>query len=172
MLKYFKLFFVVLFINSSFLRIEAAEHQMSSASLDFGNIKKISETSYEGTLQSRPDLKFIMEKAGQYHHLMFVSDQSARNAGNDYFRRVLQELSSSYDVWVAYVQDSGKKSSKNIHIMMTVITTFNALLTSHMGIFKTPWSQEKSLSIPLHAFAAKVSLMRDPKKKIYGYSPT
>lgn len=93
-----------------------------------------------------------------------------------------------HDLWIAYASTTpvtgtiklnidGKTPNSSIDMFMTVITSQNALLTSHMGISRTVESatdlQEKDSrrkkhpyqSMDLQSFAAKVMLLQNSQKK-------
>lgn len=132
-----------------------------------------------------------------HHAYNFTTD------GSRYFSIVLNEIDPTLnEIWVAYIttndnpkpiQDSDlslikhdlshtrfrsprntSPFAKDIQMFVTVTSSPEALITSHMGISKTLESLYKidssspnfsNISMDLHSFAAKVMLMRNPERK-------
>ncbi len=68
----------------------------------------------------------------------------------------------------------GHRFAKDIEMFVTVTSSPNALITSHMGIatsIEGVRTRQKGTSIDLHSFAAKVMLMRNPKRKYMVNAP-
>ncbi len=125
--------------------------------------------------------------------------------GSGNFEEVLKDykegkIHSNNELWIAYASDipvtriaessdftdKGATEYSNPHIEMffTVITSQDALITSHMGISRS-WEAAKDLqlekptrikhpdqSIHLHSFAAKVMKMHDARKVYMLTAPT
>jgi len=115
--------------------------------------------------------------------------------GSIHFKFVLQEYKSGTiinenEVWVAYTSTlpTSKNTLQNkkhsIEMFMSVITSPQALLTSHMGISRT-WENALKLqknppeatkhpyqSMVLQSFAAKVMKLQNPKKEYMITTPT
>lgn len=99
--------------------------------------------------------------------------------GSDHFKSVLAtDAYKNHDLFVAYAtttdpfsEDSENISKKtkfnNIYIFVSIISKPNAILSSHLGIALAlfsldPKHRKQGLSLPLHAFAARVMRMRNP----------
>ncbi|ARN84708.1 hypothetical protein [Candidatus Nucleicultrix amoebiphila] len=118
--------------------------------------------------------------------------------GSGYALRVLNSVSiESNEVWMAYITSDSTarhitlpidyqagreymfrdKSSfpYNLKMYMTVTSSPNALLTSHLGITVSAegvfTGRPKGVSVDLHAFAAKVMLIRNPKRRFMVNAP-
>jgi len=94
-----------------------------------------------------------------------------------------KHLADPNEVWVAYTSRAPVRerattatADANIEMFMSVLTSRDALFSTHMGIARD-WGTELDLlskepkrkkhpyqSLHLHSFAAKVMLLRDPKK--------
>ena len=106
--------------------------------------------------------------------------------GSVHFKSVLDTVDyTKNEVWVAYIsrnqkfkkipKEMSKYSTqispdfvKDIEMFVTVTTSPEALLTSHMGItfsFEHAKDRIKGVSLDLHSFAAKVMLQRNPLRK-------
>lgn len=119
--------------------------------------------------------------------------------GTGHFESVLKEVSyKKNEVWIAYItnqsdplpstkpkftsydtnliMDPTKSPAGNIKMFVTVTTSPEAKITSHMGVSITAESTftnpEKSISIDLHSFAAKVMLMKNPERLYMVNAPT
>lgn len=105
------------------------------------------------------------------------------NSGGRYFQNVLTQVSYiDNEMWVAYVTtDPCKKSfdqqkdDGQIQVYITVTSSPEAKITSHVGISKTVESftakQYPGIAMDLHAFAAKVMLMRNPGRRYMVAAP-
>jgi hypothetical protein len=117
--------------------------------------------------------------------------------GSSHFMKVLTEVSlRDNEVWAAYVTKadfpikiaeglgagySGKNCfkkndpfAKDIEMFVTVTSSAQALITSHMGIASTlegVETRQKGTSIDLHSFAAKVMLMLNPDRRFMVNAP-
>jgi hypothetical protein len=116
--------------------------------------------------------------------------------GSLLFLSVLNEISyQDNEIWVAYitkadtphkvdnrfedysvndVDDSLHSFAKDIEMFVTVTSSSNALITSHMGIatsIEGVRTRQKGTSLDLHSFAAKVMLMRNPARKFMVNTP-
>lgn len=114
--------------------------------------------------------------------------------GSLHFQRVLADVNYlKNEIWVAYVtraaqptaipdemkyysifdidsslSGGGNTFARDIQMSVTVTSSPDALITSHMGIarsFEGSLSSEKGISMDLHSFAAKVMLLRNPDRK-------
>lgn len=111
--------------------------------------------------------------------------------GSCHFNKVLNQVSyTDNEIWVAYVTKAvnpqkipntmcdyccdglpkGKiKFAQDIEMFVTVTSSPNALLTSHLGITfsieTVCFGRTKGVSVDLHSFAAKVMLMRNPARR-------
>lgn len=118
-----------------------------------------------------------------------LRDDLVQHGIGGHFLRVLNETDSKKnEIWVAYIT-SGKPQkipqeirhydstereecnntfAKDIKMFVTVTSSPNALITSHMGVGASIESQRvgrpKGISVDLHSFAAKVMLIRNPKR--------
>lgn len=106
-----------------------------------------------------------------------------------HFLRVLNETNSKKnEIWVAYITSGNPQKipqeirhydhdereecndtfAKDIKMFVTVTSSPNGLITSHMGVAASIESQsavrQKGISVDLHSFAAKVMLIRNPKR--------
>lgn len=120
--------------------------------------------------------------------------------GSYHFQKVLSQTSyKNNEIWVAYItkaktpfkiidRDNGLSAhysatnwhmkddrfAKDIEMFMTVTSTPEALITSHMGIAGTLegiQTRQKGISLDLHSFAAKVMLMRNQHRKLMVNAP-
>jgi hypothetical protein len=117
--------------------------------------------------------------------------------GSLLFRDILDKVSyTKNEIWVAYItksaapqpipdgikyycasnlDDSSDSFAKDIEMFVTVISSPNALITSHKGISMTIegalGNRTKGTSVDLHSFAAKVMLMRNPQRKYMVNAP-
>jgi len=163
------------------------------------NVNKISEGLYTGKVadtfylaMERVDskninqwLKYAHEQVEFEANLIYLPNKD----GSAHFELVLKEYQSDEinqkdnELWIAYastipVTKKTQLSDGGAHIDMfvTVVTSSEALITSHMGISRT-WQAASDLqkkpprrikhpdqSVHLHSFAAKVTKMRDPEK--------
>lgn len=120
------------------------------------------------------------------------------SAGSSYFEKVLELVSYFHnEIWVAYVTiakdpqeipenmrdyniediyEEINDFAKDIQMFVTVTTTPNALVTSHMGVSASIEgilnNRKRGVSMELHSFAAKVMLMRNPNRRFMINSPT
>ncbi len=109
--------------------------------------------------------------------------------GSAHFKKVLSEIPSHADVWVAYITSNpvpqhipysmkhysaddtsgGEEFSKNIKMYVSVTSSPEALVTSHMGVAFSVESlllgRPSGISVPLHSFAAQVMLCRNPHRR-------
>ncbi len=168
------------------------------------NVQKISDDLYSGKVNDqfyvcleRVDHKNIdmwegyakqQESAGERMNLKYLQTVD----GSRRFMSIMKAYKSgniahTNELWVAYASNVAIKeraklnylngsSNPNIEMFVSVVTSPDALITSHMGISRT-WEAALSLeqkqptlkkqsdqSMHLHSFAAKVMKMRDPKK--------
>lgn len=132
-------------------------------------------------------------------------DYIPSTVGSDYFLRVLRSwrdgtIARDNELWVAYASNrpiTGRADftgsydyvgarrrfhasvcNPSIEMFVTVVTSPDALITSHMGISRT-WEsalrlheerssaggKKRGLAIPLHSFAAKIMLLRNPGRR-------
>lgn len=116
--------------------------------------------------------------------------------GSRFFKKVLKHTSHTLcDIFIAYITRSAKPIripdsvkyysvenveevdhdfASQIEMFVTVVSSPNALITSHMGIAATLESvgrRERGLSLILHSFAAQVMLMRNPKLRLMVNAP-
>jgi hypothetical protein len=117
--------------------------------------------------------------------------------GSNHFKRVLQELSYQInEVWVAYITkakfpekipgslhkynsgnilDGTCPFANNIEMFVSVTTSPNALVTTHMGVARSIEGvlsrKSKGTSVDLHSFAAKIMLIRNPERKYMVNTP-
>lgn len=119
-----------------------------------------------------------------------VTDRGAALSGNPndgyhHFKMVLDYVDQKYhdnEIWIAYVTDNKElpqriktnKDQNNILYCMTVVTSPNALITSHMGIAKTMGGHVKNVrnvSVKLHSLAAEVMLHKNPLRRFMINAP-
>ncbi|MGI4851192.1 MAG: hypothetical protein ACRYGR_04560 [Janthinobacterium lividum] len=111
------------------------------------------------------------------------------NDGAGHFKRVIDLYPSINDginnnqIWIAYITDNFdltkqklnyKEWEKSILYNMTVVTSPDALITSHMGISKTTHGVEKNFrgnSVGLHQFAAKIMLSLNSERRFMINAP-
>jgi hypothetical protein len=126
------------------------------------------------------DLKYLPTVDGSSHFRMTL----------DFYKRGI--ITRENELWVAYASRDPVRSKANlkdlkyissIEMFVTVVTSQDALITSHMGISRTfeaaldlqqaPPKHRKhpNQSIHLHSFAAKVITIRDPRKVYMLTSP-
>lgn len=116
--------------------------------------------------------------------------------GSYHFRKVLEEVSYDHnEIWVAYITKAEKPQkirdgllcytnqhldrssnsfAKDIEMFVTVTSSPQALITSHMGIASSiegAGIRQKGTSLDLHSFAAKVMLMRNPARRFMVNAP-
>ncbi len=108
----------------------------------------------------------------------FLKSETKKNFGARYFEQVLSE--NHPETWVAYVTSHAnpqphKVDKNHIKMYMSIVSSQEALVTSHMGISMTvesiPQKPARGISLPLHSFAAKVMLMENPKRRFMINSP-
>ncbi len=135
----------------------------------------------------------------QSSNCLFVNDQKKEGStarGSFQFGRVLNQVSYiENEMWVAYITKTDKPKAisdsmrwcseqnviqcsdpfaKDIEMFMTVTSSPKALITSHMGIASSVEgvkNRTKGTSIDLHSFAAKVMLMRNPRRRFMVTAP-
>lgn len=118
------------------------------------------------------------------------------NDGSGHFHEVLKTISyKTNEMWIAYItrafpqkipniisyngqhlMKSDYKFVKDIEMFVTITSSPNALITSHMGISVSieavvGENRTTGLSIDLHSFAAKVMLLRNPNRKYMVTAP-
>jgi hypothetical protein len=72
---------------------------------------------------------------------------------------------------IDYENSKDEREKKlDVHIACTVASSPRALITGHMGI-ENYSSTERQISLPLHSFAAKVMLMRNPERRFMINAP-
>lgn len=130
--------------------------------------------------------------------LRITSDLTTRSTGSGahYFLRVLEGTDHTLnEIWVAYItkqtpepipSEMGSYShkrvlsppafAKNIEMFLTVTSSPQALLTTHLGIeasFESIYFQTrtKGISLDLHSFAAKVMLGLNPERRFMVNAP-
>lgn len=115
--------------------------------------------------------------------------------GTGHFRRILDEIDyKKNEVWIAYIMESkfrpdsipdsmaqyqpgySDQFADEIIMFVTVTSSPNALITSHMGIALSYEAtnrkdRPKGISMDLHSFAAKVMLKRNPQRKFMINAP-
>lgn len=127
----------------------------------------------------------------------YPSSKGSPTDGSSHFSLVLDDVSlTKNEVWAAYitkadfplriaqglspyysVEISVNKSdpfAKDIEMFVTVTSSEQALITSHMGIASTlegATTRQKGTSLDLHSFAAKVMLMRNPDRRFMINAP-
>jgi hypothetical protein len=79
-------------------------------------------------------------------------------------------LWNNNELWIAYITKKPENDGDNIRMFVTVVSSSEALITTHMGISASfeameDDNREKGISIDLHSFAARVMLMRNPNRK-------
>ncbi len=142
-------------------------------------------------------LNYISVQSNERVTMLASSDiKGTTGDGSLHFKKVLEEaLFEANEVWVAYVSrsdnpqpipDSMEKYSvktidnlvpfaKDIEMFLTVTSSPQALITSHVGIASTYegflQGRTKGTSLDLHSFAAKVMLMRNPKRRCMVNAP-
>ncbi len=119
--------------------------------------------------------------------------KGSRADGALHFKGVLNEISySANEVWVAYITraetpqpipdemkyyfwQESDSFAKDVEMFVTVTSSPNALITTHMGVTHTAEAafqgRTKGISVDLHSFAAKVMLMRNPQRKYMVNAP-
>ena len=183
------------------LLASAAEESSSFASGAFDlhaqHIQKINSSFYVAQMKDH-DLRLVMERVDDNNitfwknyssvesHGDYPNGTNMTKDGSDHFRRVLGEISRlESEIWVAYVthnQNPEKHrgsggSDGDIEMFVTVTSTPEALITSHMGVstsrasLKRSSKRPKGISIDLHSFAAKVMLMQNPKRRYMVNAP-
>ncbi|MBT6528501.1 hypothetical protein HOL34_00100 [bacterium] len=164
-------------------------HLISSSS---SRINKISNDLYESKIED--DLYFVMERLSHKNHykwemlikewmrLLRLDYKGLEKMNLDGVGSFLISIKyfDSADVWIAYASNKFVKTPRNfneetVEMAMTVTTSSDAPLTTHMGISRSPFfqatylrknkKQHKRISAKLHSFAANVSIMRDASKK-------
>ncbi len=77
--------------------------------------------------------------------------------------------------WTGSPDRAGNSFAKNIQMFVTVTSSPEALITSHMGIATSVEAiitgRMKGISVDLHSFAAKVMLQRNPKRRFMVNAP-
>jgi hypothetical protein len=77
--------------------------------------------------------------------------------------------------WVGDPEDAGNSFAKHIQMFVTVTSSKEALLTSHMGVAAsvegTMVRRPKGISLDLHSFAAKVMLKRNSARRFMIHAP-
>ena len=85
-------------------------------------------------------------------------------------------LKNNNEIWITYITAekdilySPKSKPKKILMYVAVITSKDALISTHMGVSRSFYSFDKEapqysrMSMPLHSFAAQALLFRDPNK--------
>jgi len=181
----------------------AAETKQKSAGLAAG-LQKINDGLYAGkaadkfylameritpeNIQDWIDYAQLQVTAGSRMGLKYLQNTD----GSGHFAKVLTAYKSGIinnknDLWVAYTSDVPVTKNADLktyigaenprlEMFVTVISSPDALITSHMGISRT-WEAALDLqqtpptrakhadqSVHLHSFAAKVMKARDPKK--------
>jgi len=115
--------------------------------------------------------------------------------GSGHFNEVLKTVDYSVnEVWIAYVTKAGTPEkipdmthysgdnavdkdhpfAKNIEMFVTVTSSPDALITTHMGVagsLESVGNRSKGISVDLHSFAAKVMLLRNPTRKYMVNTP-
>ena len=114
-----------------------------------GSVEQVDEGLYHGYLKSRPSLEFRMERLSGANHskwVAFIQEQLTGRTeilgeGALHFRKVLSEVSyKDNEIWVASLYDT---KNSNIVMYVTVTSSPDALITSHMGIAKTKEAFQK-----------------------------
>lgn len=144
------------------------------------------------------DLLFVLERVTSENREFwndFATDQEKalrtgliQPDGVTTFRLALKQVSS--DIWIAYAYqgtiDEIKKGhiyKENIEMSMTVLTTDESPIVSHMGISRNPLNicrykktnegaPHKAISVPFQSFAAQVMREMDPNKAFMVNKPT
>ena len=142
---------------------------------------------------------WLMYANSQTQNAVYLKEKEKdANTGNGswHFERVLQHIPyKENEIWVAYITKADKPSTiidnvkpypsenvaaalaafaKDIEMFVTVTSSPKALITSHMGIatsIEGAKDRTKGTSPDLLAFAAKVMLMRNPKRKFTVNAP-
>ena len=145
-----------------------------------GSIEQVNDGMYKGYLEDRPSFEFVLERLSDKnygHWKYFIHNQLQGRTehlgeGSLHFKKVLQEVSyTDNEIWIAYLNDT---DNKRIVMYVTVASSPNALITSHMGIAKTKEAFEaelkgfkgyKGISMLLHSFAARIMLLRNEQRK-------
>lgn len=113
-------------------------------------------------------------------------DKGLNTEGSEFFETALEDykkgkINQSNEMWVAYASDEPvkgkanlKENNRHIEMYVTVTSSPEALLTSHIGISRTFHAnraintgkklKQPDQSIHLHSFGAKVMLLRNPKR--------
>jgi hypothetical protein len=148
-------------------------------------LERINEDNLNTWLKySRNQHRYISKKIKKGEQLMYLPNANGAKS----FKQVLEcykknSIKHTNELWIAYasrkevtgkafLQVNSKKT--DIEMYMTVITSPNAFITSHMGISRTwemaedleknPQKKHKYQSLYLHAFAARVMRQIDSKK--------
>ena len=164
------------------------------------NIEKIGDGFYRGKIQhndyqylwcvmERIEPSSTQQKYWQEYALSQVKNEAEvmnrwaesekkENQGARYFELV---LNNKYpETWVSYVTSDKDPQptmmdKNHIKMYMSVVSSKEALITSHMGISITVESITKKpargISLSLHSFAAKVMLMENPERRFMINSP-
>ncbi len=200
-----KIMFTVV-LTLSFIPTKATEQKQAAAQqivTAYPGIKKISDDLYVG--KAADQFYLAMERVNHssvynWKEYAYLQKSSLSNElqylpntdGSSHFASVLAayisgEIPSSNEVWVAYasripviakakLDTSGALRNPDVEMFVTVVSSPEALITSHMGISRTVEAAEDlqrklstrkkhpDQSVYLHSFAAKVMKLRDPKK--------
>lgn len=173
-------------------------HSVGEAMTGYPGVEKLTDDLYVGKVND--DFYLGMERVTDDNiagWLAFAHDQLVVGCrkkdlkylpsidGSEFFEQVLHDYDDAviapyHELWVAYASSVPVVGLFNIEdaafidMFVTVITTQDALLTSHMGISRT-WQAAQAIeegtrtkhadqSIHLHSFAAKVMRLRDHRK--------
>lgn len=181
------------------LCLVAVHHSVAMSSnkqpkIEYAGLSKISDDLYTGKVND--SFYLAMERVGdknvddwygyaQNQQERITAERALDPGGVEYFERVIESykymiIKPQNEVWVAYASDKKvqKKAQlkdsddvKHIEMFVTVITTPEALLTTHMGISRSYEAaiaanrvKQPNQSMHLHSFAAKVMKQRYPNK--------
>jgi hypothetical protein len=149
------------------------------------------------TDQNRPLWRHYALKQNEQLSYMAIKDRFPKftDDGSGHFLEVFDQVDhQKNEVWVAYIttdnqarhvseeDPKGYRSSLskaesffgNIVMYVTVVSSPEALITSHMGVSSSHEGLEKNIrgiSIDLHSFGAKVMLLRNPARKYMVNAP-
>jgi hypothetical protein len=145
-----------------------------------GSMERDGKPIQEGSLGGgSAHFKLVLRDASLYYTEVWVAyiTSDARIRHNDetryYDARNLDEV--SYGHWKDDPEGAGNPFAKHIQMFMTVTSSKDALITSHMGIAAsieaTVIGRPKDISLDLHSFAAKVMLKRNPARRFMMNAP-
>lgn len=162
-------------------------------------VKKVSDSFYIGKIPGKKlwiVMEHIKDEPTRQQWLDYIRTQNNPRAffhlpdftldGILHAKLVLEQVNiSKNDVWMAYVtsnpdphpilQGAGYAFANDIKMFVTVTSSPNALITSHMGISLSAEGstdkEAKGISMDLHSFGAKVMKMLNPARSLMVNAP-